>query len=87
MLDGLDTSVGESDTLVILPAMAGGSSRAVSFGALAARTERSPSRSASAAPRERRDGDPRQRAADAHALRAGLEQLADRREPAVAERR
>ena len=25
VLDGLDTSVGESDTLVILPAMAGGS--------------------------------------------------------------
>jgi sulfur-carrier protein len=24
VLDGLDTSVGESDTLVILPAMAGG---------------------------------------------------------------
>jgi molybdopterin converting factor small subunit len=27
VLDGLDTSVGESDTLVILPAMAGGCSR------------------------------------------------------------
>jgi molybdopterin converting factor small subunit len=27
VLDGLDTSVGESDTLVILPAMAGGSPR------------------------------------------------------------
>jgi molybdopterin synthase sulfur carrier subunit len=26
VLDGLDTAVGESDTLVILPAMAGGSS-------------------------------------------------------------
>jgi len=25
VLDGLDTAVGESDTLVILPAMAGGS--------------------------------------------------------------
>ena len=27
VLDGLDTSVGETDTVVILPAMAGGSSR------------------------------------------------------------
>jgi molybdopterin synthase sulfur carrier subunit len=27
VLDGLDTAVGESDTLVILPAMAGGSPR------------------------------------------------------------
>jgi molybdopterin converting factor small subunit len=27
VLDGLDTSVGESDTLVILPAMAGGARR------------------------------------------------------------
>jgi len=27
VLDGLDTSAGESDTVVILPAMAGGSSR------------------------------------------------------------
>jgi molybdopterin converting factor small subunit len=26
VLDGLDTGVGESDTIVILPAMAGGSS-------------------------------------------------------------
>ncbi len=28
VLDGLDTSVGETDTLVILPAMAGGAPRA-----------------------------------------------------------
>ena len=29
VLDGLDTAVGEADTLVILPAMAGGARRAV----------------------------------------------------------
>src|SRR3954451_15666691 len=50
VLDGLQTNVSESDTLVILPAMAGGAVYKISFGALAASTERSPPRSRSAAP-------------------------------------
>ena len=80
VLDGLETSVSESDTLVILPAMAGGARLAEQF----LRSARGEDREVAVAQRlrglrERRDGDPGERAADADALRARLEQLARRR--------